>query len=338
MIFFKATSGIKFVIVLLLFSCFSSIVKAETIKIATLAPDRSSWVVTLRAIDAELRNATEGEVKLKIYPGGVQGDEDVVLRKMRIGQLHGGSFAAQGFSSIVPDILGIQMPFLFNNYDEVDFVLKEMNKYFIKKYNDKGFIHLGWSDIGFVHILSKNPVHTIDDIRTANVWRMENEPITQTLFKLANVNSIPLSIPDVLMGLETNLIDVAYASPAAAIVLQWFTRVSFINELPINYTLGALLIDRRAFERLSYSHQEMFRGIAVRHMRQLSLQTRKENAESIEVLKLQGLKQLKSSNQDIKTFKKWVVKTEQQLVGSIISEQTNILIKKYLENYRKSLE
>ena len=61
-----------------------------------------------------------------------------------------------------------------------------------------------------LYILS-DPVRNIDDIRNSNVWRMENEPITETLFNLAKVNSIPLSIPDVLMGLETNLIDVAYA-------------------------------------------------------------------------------------------------------------------------------
>ncbi|MEE3234542.1 MAG: TRAP transporter substrate-binding protein DctP [Candidatus Latescibacterota bacterium] len=338
MISFKVTRFNSFLAIFIFFLSLSKIVIGETIKIATLAPDRSSWVITLRAIDAELRELTQGKVKLKIYPGGVQGDEDVVLRKMRIGMLHGGSFAAQGFSSIVPDILGIQMPFLFNDYGEVDFVLQEMNDYFFKKYEEKGFIHLGWTDIGFVHILSKNPVRTIDDIRRSKVWRMENEPITETLFDLANVNSIPLSIPDVLMGLETNLVDVAYASPAAAVVLQWFTRVNFFNELPINYTLGAFLVDKRVFDRLGDDHKHIFKDIAIRHMRKLSLQTRKENAESIEALKLQGLQQLHASVQDINTFKEWVKETEKQLVGSIISIQADKLIKKHLENHRKNFE
>jgi len=338
MIFFR-TRCFEYVFTVVIFTLFlPEVVTGQTIKIATLAPDRSSWVTTLREIDAELREATQDKVKLKIYPGGVQGDEDVILRKMRIGQLHGGSFAAQGFSSIVPDILGIQMPFLFNNYDEVDFVLEQMTDYFTQKYEEKGFILLGWSDIGFVHILSKNPVRTIDDIRRSNVWRMENEPITETLFGLAKVNSLPLSIPDVLMGLETNLIDVAYASPAAAIVLQWFTRVNFFNELPINYTLGAFLLDKRVYSRLSDSQQQSIKSIAIRHMRKLSLQTRKENSESIEVLKSQGLQSLRPSIEDINTFKKWVNETEKQLVGSVISKQANESIKRHLEKFRKRLE
>ena len=338
MIFFR-TRCFEYVFTVVIFTLFlPEVVTGQTIKIATLAPDRSSWVTTLREIDAELREATQDKVKLKIYPGGVQGDEDVILRKMRIGQLHGGSFAAQGFSSIVPDILGIQMPFLFNNYDEVDFVLEQMTDYFTQKYEEKGFILLGWSDIGFVHILSKNPVRTIDDIRRSNVWRMENEPITETLFGLAKVNSLPLSIPDVLMGLETNLIDVAYASPAAAIVLQWFTRVNFFNELPINYTLGAFLLDKRVYSRLSDSQQQSIKSIAIRHMRKLSLQTRKENSESIEVLKSQGLQSLRPSIEDINTFKKWVNETEKQLVGSVISKQASESIKRHLEKFRKRLE
>ena len=338
MIFFRGRSSEYFLALVIYTFSLPGEVTGQTIKIAPLAPDRISWFTTLREIDAELREATQDKVKLKIYPGGVQGDEDVILRKMRIGQLHGGSFAAQGFSSIVPDILGIQMPFLFNNYDEIDFVLEQMNGYFIQKYEEKGFILLGWSDIGFVHILSKNPVRTIDDIRRSNVWRMENEPITETLFGLAKVNSIPLSIPDVLMGLETNLIDVAYASPAAAIVLQWFTRVNFFNELPINYTLGAFLLDKRVYSRLSDPHQQSIKSIAIRHMRKLSLQTRKENSESIEVLKSQGLQSLRPSMEDINTFKKWVNETEKQLVGSVISKQANESIKRHLEKFRKRLE
>ena len=317
---------------------FVSDVFGLTIKIATLAPDRSSWVLALREIDAELRTATENQVQLKIYPGGVQGNEEVVLRKMRIGQLHGGSFAAQGFSSIVPDILGIQMPFLFNDYEEIDFVLEQMDGFFKDQYEEKGYVHLGWSDIGFVHILSKDPVRNIDDIRNSNVWRMENEPITETLFNLAKVNSIPLSIPDVLMGLETNLIDVAYASPAASIVLQWFTRVNYFNSLPINYTLGAFLIDKRVFDRMSKSHRKIFNDISLRHMRKLSLLTRKENSESIEALKSQGLQELITDTEDISTFKKWVLQTEKKLVGSVISKEANQLIKGYLETYRNRSE
>ena len=100
------------------------------LKIATLAPEGSSWAKVLRTIDADVRQETDGNVGFKIYPGGVQGDEKVVLRKMRIGQLHGGNFGGQGVSQTLPDVLALQMPFLFDSYAEVDYVLEKMDAFY----------------------------------------------------------------------------------------------------------------------------------------------------------------------------------------------------------------
>jgi TRAP-type C4-dicarboxylate transport system substrate-binding protein len=102
---------------------------SQTIKIGTLAPEGSSWVTALRAIDRDLRSQTDGELKLKIYPGGVQGDEDVMIRKLRIGQLHAGGFGGKGVSDIFADALALETPFLFNGYDEIDYVLEQMAKF-----------------------------------------------------------------------------------------------------------------------------------------------------------------------------------------------------------------
>ncbi|MDE2734408.1 MAG: TRAP transporter substrate-binding protein DctP, partial [Gemmatimonadota bacterium] len=128
------------------------------LKIATLAPEGSSWAKVLRTIDADVRRETNGNVGFKIYPGGVQGDEKVVLRKMRIGQLHGGNFGGQGVSQTLPDVLALQMPFLFDSYAEVDYVLEKMDAFYRQGYEERGYVFLGWADIGFVHILSQQPV------------------------------------------------------------------------------------------------------------------------------------------------------------------------------------
>ncbi len=308
--------------------------RAQTLKIATLAPEGSSWVQTLRAIDAEIREKTQGVVKLKIYPGGVQGDEKVVLRKMRIGQLQGGGFAGQGISKIFPDALALQMPFLFENYDEVDYVLEKMNDYFKEGYQNAGFVHLCWADIGFVHILSKSPIRNVEDLHNHKVWRLEEEPITDTLFRLAGVTSVPLTIPDVLLGLQTNLVDVIYASPAAAIVLQWFTRVNYITQLPINFTLGAFLIDAKAFSRLSPEHQDLLRQTAKREMRTLSQKARKENEVAIQVMVDNGLQLIEASSEDLETFYDLVAQTREEIVGKAFSNNVQQLIKEHLSDFR----
>lgn len=311
------------------------VLDAQVLKIASLAPDGSSWIKALRAIDSKIQEQTSGAVQLKIYPGGVQGDEKVVLRKIRIGQLQGGGFAGQGVSQILPDILALQMPFLFRDYAEVDYVLTHMDTFYKEAYAEKGFIHLGWSDIGFVHILSKDPIRGVDDIRQHKVWRLEEEPITDVLFNLAQVTSVPLTIPDVLLGLQTNLVDVVYASPAAAIVLQWFTRVKYINKLPINYTLGALLIDAKSFSRLAPEHQALLRQIAANEMHILSQTTRKENEEAIQVMIANGLQQLEASDQELQTFYSLVDKAREQLVGKAFSQHAHDRVNQLLFEYRQ---
>ena len=79
-----------------------SVSVAETlqIKIATLAPEGSSWIKTFHAIDAEVRTKTDQQVGFKFYPGGVLGDEKDMLRKMHIGQIHGAALTSAGLSAI----------------------------------------------------------------------------------------------------------------------------------------------------------------------------------------------------------------------------------------------
>ena len=306
------------------------------LKIATLAPEGSSWAKVLRTIDADVRRETNGNVGFKIYPGGVQGDEKVVLRKMRIGQLHGGNFGGQGVSQTLPDVLALQMPFLFDSYAEVDYVLEKMDVFYRQGYEERGYVFLGWADIGFVHILSQEPVATVEDMRAQKVWQLPDEPLTSVLFRLAGVTSVPLNIPDVLLGLQTNLIDVVYASPSATIVLQWFTRAKYVTQLPINYTLGALLIDKRAFAKIPAADREHIHRIARQHMAALNQRNRRENDEAMTVLQANGLSLVEVNPKDVETFEGLVASAEAELVGRSFSREAHEQIAQHLQEFRQT--
>ena len=306
------------------------------LKIATLAPEGSSWAKVLRTIDADVRRETNGNVGFKIYPGGVQGDEKVVLRKMRIGQLHGGNFGGQGVSQTLPDVLALQMPFLFDSYAEVDYVLEKMDAFYRQGYEERGYVFLGWADIGFVHILSQEPVATVEDMRAQKVWQLPDEPLTSVLFRLAGVTSVPLNIPDVLLGLQTNLIDVVYASPSATIVLQWFTRAKYVTQLPINYTLGALLIDKRAFAKIPAADREHIHRIARQHMAALNQRNRRENDEAMTVLQANGLSLVEVNPKDVETFEGLVASAEAELVGRSFSREAHEQIAQHLQEFRQT--
>lgn len=310
------------------------------LKVATIAPDGSGWMKALRAVDVELRQRTEGAVGLKLYPGGVQGDEDVMLRKMRIGQLHGGSFGGGAVSDMVADVLALEMPFLFDSYEEVDYVVGQMDEFYRQRFTDEGYVLLGWADIGFVHVMSQSPVRGAPDIRGMKVWRLEDEPITEVLFKRAGVTSIPLSIPDVLLGLQTNLVEVVYASPVAAIVLQWFTRVKYVTALPINYTIGVFALQKKAFDRLEPGHQEILLEITRRHFAVANLQSRDDNQEALAVMLTQGIEQVLPLESEVASFQDLVKESTPELVGDAFSHEAHDLVTQHLRTFRqrKALE
>ncbi len=310
-------------------------VTAQTVlKIATLAPEGSSWIIALRQIDAEIRSETDGQVRLKIYAGGVQGDEDVMLRKIRIGQLHAAGLGGPGISHVLPDVLALEMPFLFENYDEVDYVLGKTEDYYRKAFQYAGFVLLGWSDLGFVYIMSQQPIRSVEDLSRHKVWRLQDEPITGVLFEKAGVTSVPLTIPDVLLGLQTNLIDVVYASPAAAIVLQWFTRVKYYTDLPINYSIGAFLVQQKAFDRLTATQQRRLLEISARHIGAHNRRSRTDNRDALQIMRREGIAAVASPPEAVESFQQLVRESTPELIGHAFSRQAHAMVHRHLDEFR----
>ncbi|MCC7265258.1 MAG: TRAP transporter substrate-binding protein DctP [Candidatus Latescibacteria bacterium] len=310
-----------------------TLAEPRLIKLATLAPENNNWLKALRAFDADLRQLSDQALGLKIYPGGVQGDEEVMLRKLRVGQLHAVAFGGLGVSQTCPDVGALEIPFTFRSYDEVDWVLEQALPFYQRAYEQQGLVLLGWLDVGFIHILSQQPIRSAADARGLKVWRLEGEPITRVLFGRAGMTSVPLSIPDVLMGLQTNLIDVVYASPSAAIALQWFTRVRYLTALPINYTPGALLVDQRTFASLPADQQNLLRQLAEKHLRQQRAQNRKENGEALKVLEGAGITIVTPATGEIEGFGQLVQESLPDLVGKAFSQEAYDLVHALLAAY-----
>ena len=170
--------------------CIPSIVGAQevtVIKIATLAPDGSSWMKTLNTINAEVREKTKGAVSFKIFAGGVLGDEKDMMRKMQIGQIQGAGLSSGGLAAIYKEIDVIHIPFFFQNYEEVDSVLKKMGPNFKKGLEDNGYILLGWSEAGFTYLMSTVYVSSVNDLKKAKVWIWQESPMAKAIFKEADV-------------------------------------------------------------------------------------------------------------------------------------------------------
>ena len=309
----------------------------HAIKFATIAPEGSTWLNIMRELDKELYERTGGKLGFRIYAGGVSGDEKDVLRKIRIGQLHAAGFTGVGMGEILPEIRILDLPFLFFNYDEVDHVLSRMRETFEAKFLERGFVLLGWAEVGFVHFFSKEPIRTQADLKARKLWVWQDDPLALAYFKALGVSPTPLAVTDVLTSLQTDLIDTVYTSPLGMIALQWHTKVSFMSALPMADAAGAVLVDRRVFERLSPEHQKLLKELTPKYMRRLVLRTREDNARSVEVLRSRGLTIVPPPPpEQLESFLATGREAQDSLAGELFSRELLDEVRRAVEEYRRA--
>ena len=238
-----------------------SIANAQTIKLATLAPEGSSWMNAMRAGAKEIGQRTEGRVKFKFYGGGVQGNDKQVLRKIRIGQLHGGAFTSNALVEFQKDAVLYGMPMLFNNLEEVRFVRDRMDDKLRALLEQAGYVNFGFASGGFAHIMSNRPIANLEDMQGLKVWVPDGDRISYEAVKALGVSPVTMPLTDVLTGLQTGLIDTIMGPPVGTIVLQWNTGVSYITELPLAYVFAMLVVEKKYFDRISPADQTIVREV-----------------------------------------------------------------------------
>ena len=327
--------GLILTLCVLVLSPASSSAKTLIIKLATLAPEGSSWIATFNSIAKEVQEKTDRQVRFKFYSGGVLGDEKDMLRKMHIGQIQGAALSSAGLSAIFKEMDVFQIPFLFRSHDEVDHVTKEMDAFFRKGFEESDYVLLDWSEAGFVHLMSTKPVATLDDLRKVKVWTWEDAPMTKVIFDEADVSAIPLSVPDVLVGLQTGLVDVVYAPPSLAISLQWFTKTKYITDINLIYLIGGVVMKKKMFNKMPPAHQNIHMDAFRRQMGQLKTTIRKENQEAVEVMIKHGVKIITPSTAQVTEFKNVSARAMQRLVDKSFSKKILDEVSAKLEAYRK---
>ena len=273
----------------LLFASTLSTAQAVTLKIATLAPSGTTWMKEMKQGAKTIARQTSNRVKLKFYPGGVMGNDKNVLRKMRVGQLHGGAFASGSLINIYPDAQIYSLPFVFRSYDEIDYVRKHMDDSIRAGLEKKGLVAIGISEGGFAYLLSNSPVSKVSDLKGLKVWVPQGDMVSQAMFEASGISPIQLAIADVYTGLQTGLIDTAAGTATGAIAFQWHTKMKYLTDEPLVFLMGILAIDRKAFKKLTPSDQAIVQKVMSETFDRLDQLNREDNNKAKQALSSQGI-------------------------------------------------
>jgi TRAP-type transport system periplasmic protein len=287
-----------------------------TLKIATLSPDGTPLMDAFAAADKEIQAGTGGRVKLKVYPGGVMGNDATVLRKMKTGQIHGSTFTAGGMRDFSPNYQALSMPMMFRSYEEVDAVRGQFEPILVKRLEEKGFVNFGMMESGMAYLMSNHPIQTLDDLKGRKVWLPEGDDVGRRVFLKLGVPPVHLPLPDVLTGLQTGLVDTVGNSPIGTVVLQWFTKVQYFMDSALMYTYGTVAIPDRAWNRIPEQDRPVVRAAMEKITRQLDKSNRIANGQARETLRKQGLKFIKINDSELPRMESLA----QQAVDELIAE------------------
>ena len=286
---------------------------AVDIKVATVAPDGSRWMQQMRAGAEEVNTRTSGRVTLKFYPGGVMGNDAQVLRKIRIGQLQGGAFTAGGLAERYPGLNLYGIPLLFHSLDEIDAVRAQLDPELAAGLDRAGFVTFGFIEGGFANLLSNEPIHSVEDMRRKKVWVPEGDAISFLAMETMGLSPSVLPVTDVLTGLQTGLIEITFASPVAALVLQWHTKVKYITDLPVSYSMGVFAIEKGAYAALTADDQKIIREVMSRYILGLDREARDDNRRAAEVLASSGLQTVTVNAADVEVWRSTLESIQPQL-------------------------
>lgn len=263
---------------------------AVTIKLATLAPDGSIWDQAVEEMGADWKEATEGRVALKIYPGGVAGDEPDVIRKMRIGQLHAAVLTVNGLAEIDDGFNIFNIPFFFESYDELFHVTGALAPLLKQRLEEKGYVFLGWGHAGWIHLFSKQPISTLAEMKTTKFFLSAGDARSAQWWKDNGYRPVPLSTTDILSGLQTGMIEALPSPPLAALMLQWYRNAPHMLDLGFAPLVGATVVQSRAWKKISEGDRKKLKAAAQRLEDHLEKEVPEQDRSSIAAMEKRGLK------------------------------------------------
>lgn len=260
------------------------------IKLGTLAPDGSVWHDALLQVRQLWRDITDGELELRIYPGGVLGGEAEMVRKLQRGSLDAVAITGAGLPRLDPSVDVLNIPLLFESYAELDYVRERIAPELERHLEKRRFTVLTWFDAGWIYLFTKSPVRTPDELRRLRLGTSAGQPEAEALFKDFGFQVVPLPATDMLTALQTGLIEAINVPPLFALLDRSYQLAGHMTELswaPLN---AATVISTRSWKRVPSRHHGALLAAIRDVARTAEVESRRAGEQAIAEMRARGLK------------------------------------------------
>ncbi|MGI9270984.1 MAG: TRAP transporter substrate-binding protein DctP [Woeseiaceae bacterium] len=312
---------------------------ATTLKIATVTPEGSQWMQDMRATSAEIKAATDGRVVIKYYGGGSQGTDSTVLKRMSRGALHGGVFTPSALMERYPDIGLYGLPMVFDSAEDATYVRDRMDKKLAAGLEEAGFVSFGFAATGFAMMMSNEPVAGLEDLRGKRVWVPEGDAVSKATMDALGVNPIPLPLTDVYTALQTGALDIIAMSSVGAVILQYHTKLKYVTDLPLVYTMGLMVVDKRAFAKISAADQTIVRQKLASLYARYDVSNLEDEAEAKQALFNAGMQRIVPGEEQLVQLRSVLSKSNEAMAAKgIVSAEYYAEMMRYIKERRADSE
>ncbi len=261
-------------------------------KFGTLAPDGVGWARGIKDIVIPaVEKATEGNLSVKVYWGGVMGDDEDYSKKMRIGQLQGAGFSGQGAIQAVPEMAVVSLPFLFNSFEEVDYIKQEMTGPFDEIAKKNGIMNFAWIDEDFCRVYSSALSMTkAQDFQDAKVLSWYG-PVEEKLLLSLNARPIPVNMPESPPAMRQGLGNTIIAPAAWVLGTQLYSTVKHVSPYVLRYSPAMIAVAWDSWEEMPEEYKTNYYGMRSEVVRKFVTAVRADNTKSLQAMKDYGVKE-----------------------------------------------
>jgi TRAP-type C4-dicarboxylate transport system substrate-binding protein len=256
----------------------------HVLKFATLAPQGSTWMKAFDAWGKELAAKSQGRLVVRLYPGGISGDEPDMLKKIRFDQLQGAALSGHGIGEVFPPARILETPFLFRDHAEIDAVRAAIQPAIETGFRNNQYELVAWMEVGNIHFFSTKPLASLDELARRRIWQWQGDRFIDAFFDANGWSPVALPITEVYTSLSTGLIDTVVSTPLASIALQWASKTPYMSTQPMATGIGAVVVSNRFFAGLPADLQALLKSSGVALSQTLIADTRRDDLKSLAVL------------------------------------------------------
>lgn len=273
------------------------------VKIATLAPEGTAWANLAYQIKHDIESTTSGRVRVTLYLGGVMGNDRDVVRKLRLGQLQGGGFSAEGTFLVCPETGVMQLPFLLDSYEKVDRAREIIRKDLEAAAKKNGFVLLCFIEQGYDALYSKDfPIKTLEDIKKVKTYAWSG-PIEEEMLRALGIQPFAIGAAESVAALRAGIVNTAPAPAQWVLGTQEYTFLKYINLPTWHYMPAAIVITKKAFDSLTEEDRLSVLRIGRRYEPLFIKEAREAERKCYEAFEQYGMQMVKLSPEEEAPFR-----------------------------------